>query len=130
MVDRSGRGPLHYAAVSNDVEAVRRHLVAGADPNAEDKQRFRPLHMAAQQDSAEAALALLEAGAEVDAVNRHGNTALFVAVFNSRGDGRVITLLREHGADPFIANAHGQTPVGLARLIANFPIAAFFDDLS
>src|SRR4051812_48401577 len=36
------------------------------------------------------------------------------AVFNSRGEGRMIRLLREHGADPFLVNVHGQTPVGLA----------------
>ncbi|GAA0817210.1 ankyrin repeat domain-containing protein [Spirilliplanes yamanashiensis] len=120
---------MHYVALENDAEAVRRLLAAGADPDAEDMHRFRPLHMAAQQNAAEAALALLEAGADVDAANRHGNTALFVAVFNCRGDGRLITLLREHGADPFARNAHGQTPVGLARLIANHPVAAFFDDL-
>jgi uncharacterized protein len=120
---------LHYAAVENDSVAVRRHLEDGADPNAEDAHRFRPLHLAAQQNSAEAALALLEAGAEVDAVNRYGNTALFIAVFNSRGDGRMIRLLRDHGASPFVTNSHGQTPVGLARLIANYPVAAFFEDV-
>nr|BFE76128.1 hypothetical protein GCM10020092_094290 [Actinoplanes digitatis] len=87
------------------------------------------MHLAAQQNAAEAATVLLEVGAEVDTVNRHGNTPLFTAVFNCRGEGAMIILLREHGADPFAENAHGQTPVGLARLIANYPVAAFFEDL-
>jgi hypothetical protein len=33
------------------------------------------------------------------------------------------------GADPFGPNRHGQTPVGLVRLIANYPVARFFADI-
>jgi ankyrin repeat protein len=54
---------------------------------------------------------------------------LFVAVFNSRGRGDLIALLREHGADPTAPNHSGQTPLGLARLIDNFDVAQFFADL-
>jgi ankyrin repeat protein len=129
MVDRGGRSDLHHAAMGNDVAAIERHLAAGDDPNGADAQKFRPLHFAAQEQAVEAAKALLEAGADVDAVNEYGNTPLFVAVFNCRGDGRLINLLREHGADPHAANASGHTPVGLARRIANYPVAAFFEDL-
>jgi ankyrin repeat protein len=130
MADRAGRSRLHHAALENDVTAVQRYLAAGDDPDATDAQGFRPLHFAAQQQSVEAARALLEADASVDAKNQHGNTPLWVAVFNSRGDGRLITLLREHGANPYAANAHGNTPVSLARRIANYPVAAFFADLA
>ena len=41
----------------------------------------------------------------------------------------MITLLRERGADPRLANKSGQTPVGLARLIGNYDVARFFADL-
>ncbi len=72
---------------------------------------------------------LLDCGAQVDAVNVFGNTPLFVAVFNSKGRGQLITLLREKGADPYKANRARQTPIGLARLIANYDVAHFFADL-
>ncbi|WP_263972339.1 hypothetical protein [Spongiactinospora rosea] len=42
----------------------------------------------------------------------------------------MIELLRRWGADPFKANSSGQTPLGLARLIANYDVARFFADLS
>jgi hypothetical protein len=41
-------------------------------------------------------------------------------VFNSRGLGELIRLLRRHGADPRQPNNTGQTPVGTARLIGNY----------
>jgi len=36
--------------------------------------------------------------------------------------------LRAHGADPSAVNTAGQSPVGLARAIANYPVAQFFAD--
>jgi len=128
-MDRAGRGPLHYAALSNDVVAVRTLIATGEALDARDGQGFTPLHFAAQEGSVDAARALLNAGAEVDAENIFGNTPLFVAVFNSRGSGSLIQLLREGGADPFHVNKSGQTPAGLARLIGNFDVARFFADL-
>ena len=76
-----------------------------------------------------AARELLGAGASVDSANASGNTPLFVAVFNSRGRGDPIELLREKGADALHANNSGQTPVGLARLIGNFDVAQYFTDI-
>jgi ankyrin repeat protein len=87
------------------------------------------LHFAAQEGSVEVARLLLSGGADVDSVDEHGNTPLMTAVFESRGRGDVIELLRANGADPRKGNARGQTPVGLARLIANFDVARFFADL-
>ena len=72
---------------------------------------------------------LIAAGAPVDARDRHGKTPLSDAVFNYKGDGALIALLRRHGADPTLPNAHGVTPLRLARMIANFDVAQFFDDL-
>jgi len=129
MPDRLGRAPLHYAALEGDVDAVRRLLNDGADPNISDSEGFTPLHFAAQSRSLDAAELLVAAGADPNAANGHGNSPLFVAVFNSRGEGELIQLLRAHGADPLRVNHYGQTPVGLARLIASSPVADHFADL-
>lgn len=128
-LDRAGRSPLHYAAASNDISATTALLEAGADPSAPDRQGLTPLHFAAQEGSVTVAQLLLQQHAQVDQTDQFGNTPLSTAVFNSRGDGRMIELLREWGADPLKANNSGQTPLGLARLIANYDVARFFADL-
>lgn len=128
-LDGEGRSDLHYAARDDDVACATALLADGADANLQDRHGFAPLHLAAQQGSAGVAELLLTNGAAVDAVNKFGNSPLFVAVFNSRGDGRIIELLRTHGADVHLANKSGQNPIKLARLIGNFPVAQFFEDL-
>ncbi len=121
MVTRDCITPLRSMMSSRDA----RSSTMGLDPNLPDRLGFTPLHFAAQEWSEGVASLLLERGAEVDPLNRYGNTPLFVAVTASRGRGRLLELLRRHGADPFLANASGQTPVGLARLIANYDVAQF-----
>ncbi|HEX6874036.1 MAG TPA: ankyrin repeat domain-containing protein [Nocardioidaceae bacterium] len=129
-MNQGERSPLHIAAMDDDASAIGTLLADGESPDVQDEQGFTPLHFAAQQFSLSAASALLNAGATVDVENAFGNTALFVAVFNSKGRGELIKLLRSHGADPLHSNASGQTPVRLARLIANYDVAQFFEDIA
>lgn len=117
------------AALGNEPLDVAARLTAGDDPSLGDRLGFTALHLAAQEGAVEAARLLLDLGADVDPVNQYGNTPLFVAVFNSRGRGEMIALLRERGADPYKANDAGQSPVVLARLIGNYDVARFFADL-
>lgn len=129
-VDEYGRTELHYAALDGDLVRASALLVGGADPGAADDDGWTPVHFAAQAHAPGVCEALLVAGAPVDAVDSNGNTPLFRAVFASRGRGEVIAVLRQHGADPFRANANGVSPLGLARTIGNYDVAQFFADLS
>ena len=128
-VDEFGRTPLHYAAVECDLERVQRLIDRGADVNAQDKQGWSPLHCAAQGPSAAVATSLLNAGANLEARDAWGNTPLRRAVSASRGDGAVIRVLRSAGADPYAKNDSGISAVESARMVANFDIDKFFDDL-
>jgi uncharacterized protein len=128
-VDGLGRTPLHYAAADGRLDEVRRLLAAGADANARDDNGWSPLHFAAQSSSAGITEALLTARAEIDPRDSAGNTPLSNAVFSSAGDGAVIKLLRDVGADPHAVNDSGVSPLSLARTIANYNVAQFFSDL-
>lgn len=126
--DRDRFSDLHEAALNDDAARVAELIDAGADLDLQTRDGLVPLHLAAQQYSVESARLLLDAGAAVDVRDVDGNSPLMNAAFESSGRGRMIELLREHGADPDLANRHGQTPRGLAKLLANYDVAQFFED--
>jgi uncharacterized protein len=128
-LDREGRSDLHYAARDGDLAAVERFVSEGAEVNLQDRRGWTPLHFAAQACSSEVATYLLAHGASVDPVDYFGNTPLSTATFESRGDGAVIRLLRAAGADPRKKNRSGVSPISLARTIANFNVAQFYEDI-
>ncbi|MFJ9870152.1 ankyrin repeat domain-containing protein [Streptomyces sp. NPDC101165] len=78
------------------------------------RQGWTPLHFAADEQDAVAAGSPLAAGAWVDAPDAQGNTPLWQAVFTYRGDGAVLSLLVNAGADPDRGNLHGVSPRRLA----------------
>lgn len=129
-LDRAGRSPLHYAAAAGDTGEVARLIRDEADVNLRDNNGYTPLHFAAQDQRPQAANLLLEMGARIEEKDEHGNTPLWTAVFYiRRGNGEVIRLLRQWGADPFAKNNYSISPIQLAREDANHDLAKFFEDL-
>jgi ankyrin repeat protein len=128
-VDRYGRTELHNAVIDGDADKARTLVAAGARVDVADDEGWTPLHYAAHTQSRAIAELLLAARAPIDAQDLHGNTPLSTAVFESRGRGDLITLLRQHGADPIRENNYGVSPVSLARTIANYDVAQYFRDV-
>ncbi|HVV71564.1 MAG TPA: ankyrin repeat domain-containing protein [Verrucomicrobiae bacterium] len=128
-LDEFGRSDLHYAARDGDSARCASLIRAGLAVNLADKNGWTPLHFAAQAQAPEVVALLLDSGAQVDPKDVHGNTPLAKAVFESKGRGETIKLLRARGADPLAVNKHGQTPLGLARLIGNYDVKQYFKDL-
>ena len=129
ILDPDGRTALMAAAIDAKPGAAQLLIDAGANVDVRDPGGWSALHFAAQSGSIEIARMLLDAGASVEPSDTHGNTPLFRATFESRGNGDMIELLRAHGADPRATNNAGVSPVELARTIANFDVAQFFDDV-
>jgi len=123
--DKSGRTPLIHAAIDNRVDMMATLIENGANVDTQDKVGWCALHYAAQESSYDSCKLLLENNATVDVQDVHGNTPLSNAVFNSRGYGEVIELLRSSGADINLKNKHGVSPLELANTIANFDVARF-----
>lgn len=128
-LDHAGRSDLHYAALENRVDDVRRLIDQGADVDFADKNGYTPLHFAAQEHAVEALQLLIAAGARLELEDSYGNTPLWRATANSRGRGEAIAVLRNAGADPWHANRTGASPVAIARRVANFDIRQWYSDL-
>lgn len=76
---QDGLAPLATAAAYGSVAMVRRLILAGANPEATDREGSTALHHAALHGQADAAIALLGGGSLVGAADRAGDTALHKA---------------------------------------------------
>jgi ankyrin repeat protein len=115
--NRRGAEPLHYAAdgmpgslawnPAAQSATIAYLLVAGADPNANDKSGVTPLHRAVRTRCAAAVEALLQGGADPRRKNKTGSTPMVLAIQNTGRGGsgsreakaqqeRIVRLLEEH----------------------------------
>jgi ankyrin repeat protein len=123
-LDREGRDPLHYAAMNNDVAAVRERLAAGVPVDlSEHRAHYTPLHFAVDNGALDAARVLLDAGADIEARADRDITPLHLAVnrWRQSPDGALITLLLERGADKTQGDMHGWTPHERSKGQFGFP---------
>lgn len=78
--------PVHWAALSGNIEVVTLLLDNGAEVDAVDAQGLTALHWAAWQGQPEVARLLVGRGASVDLVSVAGNTALDRAISDGHQD--------------------------------------------
>ena len=108
---RTGRTPLHIAAMANTPGLIAALVAAGADVDAHDRDGLTPLHAAAYRNRVAAITALLEAGADINARSYDGKTPLQYAYSSE-----AFVALLEAGADFDVRDAVGRTPLHLAAL--------------
>jgi ankyrin repeat protein len=129
-VDEDGRTILMHAILADkaSVEVIMLLIQNGANVKlAEPAQQWTPLHFAARDNRADIVKVLLENKAEVDARDVFGNTPLWRAVMNFKGDDKAIRLLLSHGADKNLANKHGVSPLSISQTTANPGMAELFN---
>lgn len=100
QVNVNDNGPIFEAARSNNVEAARHLLAAGANLKARTQLhnlQLTPLHVAGNNGSYEVAEFFIEEGAEVDATDPQGNTPLHWCTMNRKRN--IANLLLKYGAD-------------------------------
>ncbi|MCH2593568.1 MAG: ankyrin repeat domain-containing protein [Pedosphaera sp.] len=113
---------IHKAAFDGNIKAVKRHLNAGVDANAQTRSENTPLHAAAYQGHSDVVELLIANGADVNASDVRGWIPLHAAV--DQGHAAVADLLIVKGAD---LNARmkggGYTVLDLANLKEQTEIA-------
>jgi excisionase family DNA binding protein len=106
---------LHEAIKCGHLEATRRLINQGANPNA-DEDGDSPLILAIHEDYPEIVELLLECGADPNIqgpFGRGGGAPLHAAV--RRDSARYVKMLLARGADPDLEDTHGSTPIHLAE---------------
>ena len=112
---------IHDVSAAGDIEAVKQHLAAGTDVNAEDHYKSTPLEFAAQGGHRKIVELLIAEGADVNANSKSG-TPLHSAAIQDRSE--IVELLIDEGADMDWKNMAGYTSWDLALIHGHKETAA------
>ena len=100
------------AADFGDMEAVRKALAEGADPNGHNTDNLTPLFIASREGRTDVVSVLLDSGADARARVEEGWTALMAAAIFGHPD--VARMLIDHGADVDARDHQGRTALYIA----------------
>ncbi|RWS17662.1 zinc finger protein-like protein [Dinothrombium tinctorium] len=111
--------PLHWATRQGHLQMVVLLLQHGADPSVFDGEGCNCLHLASQFGHTSIVAndpirLLITLGASLNLTDhKHGNTALHWAVYSRNNN--AVSLLLNAGANVFICNRQGDTPLDMAK---------------
>ena len=92
-------------------------LSKSANINHQDRNGWSALYSAVQAKHLDVVLYLLDAGASIDLKDNYGNTPLWRATFDARGQYDFVKLLVAKGANPNSKNNADRSPVDFALQI-------------
>ena len=111
---QSNANSLHRAAEEGDIEAVKKHLAAGANKNVRaGKWRDTPLHRAAFWGYTEVVELLINNEVDVNAKDKYGCTPLHDAAEYSHLE--IAEMLINRAPDMNAVDNNGDTPLDLAN---------------
>lgn len=113
VLDDSGRGAIHFAAIQDDSQMMNVLLSNGASPDFKDKSGCTALHWAARLGNYSVCKVLLQSQARVNATNLAKTTPLHMAAF--WGSVNIVVLLVSEGANLYALNEKNQRPLDSAK---------------
>jgi ankyrin repeat protein len=119
--DSDARQALLAAARSDDIDALRKLLAAGTNPNVASADGDRPLSIAVERQQLETVRLLLLAGARADFRAANGMTPLGSAILLD--DLPAVEALLRAGADPEVRSANRNTALNDAVALSRTAIA-------
>lgn len=117
FTDKSGRTLLHNA-ILEELSSIVTYLINNVPELLEkgDKKGLKPLHYCALKNDVKTAELLVKKGVNVDSVDNYGNTPLWRAVFESRGEKyEIVIFFISLGANPTTKNNTGISPLDFAN---------------
>jgi ankyrin repeat protein len=127
LIDSKSRSLLMWASIYGDSTLAKYLLDKNIDVDMKDLGGLSALHFACQEGHKEIIENILKSNADINIQDKFGRTPLSLAVYNSRGNGDIIILLLNSGANPHIKNNYNVTAYELAKTIANYDIVKFFN---
>jgi ankyrin repeat protein len=116
------RTPLIWATFYDNLELLDWLIINGANINHQDRNGYCALHFAGQDKNFNSAKLLLDKGANINLTDIHGNPPIWTAIFNAKGDYRLVALFVSSGAELDNENKHNKTSRELAETIAGFDL--------
>lgn len=111
---------LQEAVAHKKNEIVAYLLYCNIDVNHSDKDGKTPLHYATVHNDIKSTQLLLNKDAmEINKKDIYGNNALWVAVFNARGNYDIVKLLKQLDADSNSKNKNNKSPLDFAKQIGD-----------
>jgi ankyrin repeat protein len=135
--DKFGNNILHYYLKNEQSfklkwdKIIPEILIRGLDIDEKQSKGVfgrSPLHMSVFLAQKEITEYLINSGADINSTDANGNTILSTAVMWDREhDGFFIELLINCGADVHLENNYEVSAISLARNIANYDVAKYFE---
>jgi ankyrin repeat protein len=116
-MDELGRTDIFYSIVDGDETKFQQYLIETEDVNVSDKNEMTLLHFCSEYNRISMAKSLIEKGAELNLMDSHGNSPLWKAVFNARGNYELVQVLVDAGANTNSKNNADKSPLDFAKTI-------------
>jgi ankyrin repeat protein len=118
-VDQYGRTDVHNSVIEKDITTLMKLLSAGKNIDSQDDNGWTALHFAAQSSNIEIINLLLKNNANPNLIDIHGNSPLWTATMNARGNFDCVEALLKYNARPDEKNNAGRSPLDMANTIKN-----------
>lgn len=106
-------------ALKNKQDDIALYLVQkGINVNNQDSQGQTALHyIAVYKNDLKIAKAIIKNDVDINLKDKYGNSALWTAIFNAKGEYDFVKLLLDNQADVKSVNVSGKTPYDLAYIM-------------
>ena len=128
VANEDGLNLLHMAIAWTNNSCAKELIRRGINVNRRDNDGQTPLHYAAEHSNYMMVESILYNGGNMNITDSHGNTPLWTAVFNARGNYKILHIFAKYDCSMACnqKNIAGRTPLDFAKQIGDKEIPNIF----